>query len=84
MGIPKFFSDLQPYNECVQLGATQDADIPTVSCVIVDGPSLVYCIYYRLLASSQRASLVASISYDLICSACASFLAELERSGVDV
>lgn len=52
MGIPYLTKHLLPYAESVLLGdGPSCSDGPTrVSSVVIDGPSLVYHVYYRLLA----------------------------------
>lgn len=49
MGIPGLTVKLQPYAVPATLGTYGDASQDT-SRVIIDGPSLAYHIYYRLLA----------------------------------
>lgn len=51
MGIQSLTRHILPYAETVILGNGQSQDAPpSVKSVIIDGPSLVYHVYYRLLA----------------------------------
>lgn len=51
MGIPRLSQDLQPYADRVALGqSTLSTNAPNIDHLVVDGPSLVYLIYNRLLA----------------------------------
>jgi hypothetical protein len=54
MGIPYLTKHLLPYADSVLLGGGPDDqkldETPRVRSVVIDGPSLVYHVYYRLLA----------------------------------
>lgn len=54
MGILYLTKHLLPHAECVLLGQEDDEDsaaaLPRVRAVVIDGPSLVYHVYLRLLA----------------------------------
>lgn len=50
MGISYLTKHLTPYAETVSLGKPTDQGPPCVQSVVIDGPSLVYHVYYRLLA----------------------------------
>jgi hypothetical protein len=50
MGISYLTKHLLPYAETVSLRRKSDQDPPCVQSVVIDGPSLVYHVYYRLLA----------------------------------
>ena len=61
MGIPKLTQTLQPFAERVILGAHSSknndqqnrspiSSIPKVTSVVIDGPSMVYHIYHRLIS----------------------------------
>lgn len=52
MGIQSLTKHILPYAETVTLGSSQSKDAAplSVKSVVIDGPSLVYHVYYRLLA----------------------------------
>lgn len=50
MGIPSLTAKLQPYGASAQLGTYHRTKSQETSKVIIDGPSLAYHIYDRLLA----------------------------------
>ena len=54
MGIPYLTKHLLPYADSVLLSGESDDqkldETPQVRSVVIDGPSLVYHVYYRLLA----------------------------------
>jgi hypothetical protein len=53
MGIPYLTKHLLPYADSVLLGGGLDDqkldETPCVRSIVIDGPSLVYHVYYRLL-----------------------------------
>lgn len=52
MGVPRFMSDLLPYAKTATLGEpvqTND-DRPNIRSVIIDGPSVIYYVYNKLVA----------------------------------
>lgn len=68
MGIPRLIQTLQPFAERVIIGSARISDgddddgqkrspsspVPRVTCVVIDGPSLVYHIYHRLISVKGR------------------------------
>jgi hypothetical protein len=50
MGIPKLTSDLQQLTEQTILGRSKANKTICVQNLVVDGPSLVYYVFHRLLA----------------------------------
>jgi hypothetical protein len=52
MGIPYLTKHLLPYADPIVLGPS-DSGRPSVQNVVIDGPSLVYQVYLRLLAWSN-------------------------------
>ncbi|KIV84600.1 hypothetical protein PV11_00372 [Exophiala sideris] len=89
MGIPRLSQDLLPYAERVSLGTSSgqspQAKQGVVTSVIIDGPSLVYYIYNKLLAykSASTPTLTAHLpSYAEINQALTQFLSEIEDRGV--
>ncbi|KAL4812848.1 XPG domain containing-domain-containing protein [Aspergillus spinulosporus] len=50
MGIPRVRRHLSPFCQPVLLQGGADADIECIKSVVIDGPSLVYNIYTRLLS----------------------------------
>ena len=87
MGIPGLRVNLQPYAEPVYLGnghGVGDQDV--IRRIVIDGPGLVYYIYYRLLAWQHRgnSSLQAQPSCrDILAGVCL-FLLEIRAQGVKV
>lgn len=65
MGIPGLTAKLQPYAVPAKLGSYHLDASQDTSRVIIDGPSLAYHIYYRLLAckSASLNALDAAPSY---------------------
>lgn len=54
MGIPNFSRDLGRHGESVILGEPIAGDArPVVQSIVIDGPGLVYHVYYRLLACTS-------------------------------
>lgn len=50
MGIPRVRRHLTPFCQAVLLQGGADADFECIKSVVIDGPSLVYNIYARLLS----------------------------------
>lgn len=87
MGIPRLTSYLQPYFNSTVLGCSDfDCSIHTrqMTTLIIDGPGLVYAVYYRLLAWKSQSSSVldAQPSYKEIGNATVHFLEQLSRCGI--
>ena len=87
MGIPRLTSYLQPYFTSTILGCS------TLDCcehgrqstiLVIDGPGLVYAVYYRLLAwkSQSLTALDAQPSYREIGNATVQFLEQLRACGI--
>lgn len=76
MGIPRLIRRLEPYAVPVSL---KDVDK-----LIIDGPGLVYYIYYRLLSFADGSLNVfdGSPSYAAICNGVIAFLLEVCAQGV--
>lgn len=90
MGIPRLSQDLHPYTERVVLGQPQQTslavDASSVQTLIIDGPSVVYFVYNKLLAYKSLGSApaaVAVLTYEEINRASQYFLHQLTRYGVD-
>ncbi|KAJ5624722.1 hypothetical protein N7510_001031 [Penicillium lagena] len=60
MGIPYLTKHLLPYADPVVLGVS-DSECPSVQDVVIDGPSLVYQVYLRLLAWSEPSTDVLAV-----------------------
>lgn len=86
MGITRFTQDLRPYLERCIVGcqAKDDSEIRIVSLVI-DGPSMVYNVYNKLVAYASTAGnpvdLFALPGYAQLNAAVQSFLCDLELCG---
>jgi hypothetical protein len=85
MGIPRLSQDLLPYAERVTLHSSsqgsQQQNLDAISSLIIDGPSLVYYVYHKLLAykSLSTPTLVVQIpTYREINETLRHFLSELE------
>lgn len=56
MGIPRLTQHLQPFSDTVLLGRrlnSQQEEQNHVESIVIDGPSLVYHVYWRLLSWSD-------------------------------
>ncbi|KAJ5961094.1 uncharacterized protein N7479_008244 [Penicillium vulpinum] len=87
MGIPHLTRHLLPYAESVLLdGRTTDSESPRVQAVVIDGPSLVYHVYRRLLGWMDPSSDVLDYqpTCDEISRGVSSFLLQLTRLGVKI
>ena len=87
MGIPKLSHDLAQYGELAVFGTVGGSEAQTsVDKVVIDGPALVYFIYYRLLScvSESIPLLDAQPSYEKIAKTTIQFLTELRSSGVEM
>ncbi|KAJ6021675.1 hypothetical protein N7540_007179 [Penicillium herquei] len=88
MGIPSLTKHLFPYGETVVLGdsSTQEDGPPTVRSVVIDGPSLVYHVNYRLLASTRisNGTLDPQPTCDEVSRGFASCLLQLVQRGVQI
>lgn len=90
MGISRLSQDLLPYAEAVVLGkpdTTTTTPSTTIDCLIIDGPSLVYFVYNKLLAHQDLHSLTPSPlppSYAEINAAFLHLLNEFRAHGVTI
>ncbi|KAJ6153431.1 hypothetical protein N7497_007750 [Penicillium chrysogenum] len=87
MGIPHLTRHLLPYAESVLLdGRANDSGLPQVQAVVIDGPSLVYHVYRRLLGWMDPNSDVLDYqpTCDEISRGVSSLLLELTRLGVKI
>ncbi|KAJ5692055.1 hypothetical protein N7462_001478 [Penicillium macrosclerotiorum] len=90
MGIPYLTRHLLPYAESVLLnGSSLDRpqqDVPRVQAVVIDGPSLVYHVYYRLLAwmDSTQDALDIQPTCNEVSRAFVNCLVELIRRGIEI
>ncbi|OOQ86767.1 hypothetical protein PEBR_19915 [Penicillium brasilianum] len=90
MGIPYLTKHLIPYADSVFLG--EDADdqkqdeAPRVRSVVIDGPSLVYHVYYRLLAWMSPVHDVLDLqpTCNEVSRAVVTCLLELTRRGIEI
>lgn len=87
MGVPRFMSDLLPYAKVATLGEPNPSndDKPNISSVIIDGPSLVYHVYNKLVAyrAFEAGNGVPRLPlYHEIIAATEFFLSELTDHGV--
>lgn len=87
MGISYLTKHLLPYAETVLLGrpAGQDGP-PRAQSVVIDGPSLVYHVYYRLLAWTDPTCDALDIqpSCDEVSQGVVSCLIQLNSLGVEM
>lgn len=89
MGIPRLTQDLHPYASRVDLGtsATLSTSTRSIQHLVIDGPSLVYLIYNKLLASSaSRCPALEGVlpSNSEINQGFHHFLTDLEENGVRI
>ncbi|KAJ5514884.1 Small-subunit processome Utp21 [Penicillium fimorum] len=87
MGIPHLTRHLLPYAENVLLdGREIESELPRVEAVVIDGPSLTYHIYRRLLGWMDPSSDVLDYqpTCDEISRGVSSFLLQLTRLGVKI
>ncbi|KAJ5924936.1 hypothetical protein N7454_007575 [Penicillium verhagenii] len=88
MGIPSLTKHLSQYTETVVLSGSPDTPggPPHVRSVVIDGPSLVYHVYYRLLACADVAydALDIQPTCDEVSRGVVSFLLQLKDQGVEI
>ena len=88
MGIPNLSRDLEPYQEEIILGKGNiESKATSIQSIVIDGPALVYFLYYRLLSSTESRvlhALDAQPSYQQICQAATTFLVALQGNEVGV
>lgn len=91
MGIPYLIKHLLPHAESVLLGRDDDDDcssaaLPRVPAVVIDGPSLVYHVYLRILAwiDSSTNVLDAQPTCNEVSLGVVSYLLHLARLGVEM
>lgn len=85
MGIRRLRQDVAPYGQHTSLGRrVRGVSAGPVEKVVIDGPALVYFVYYRLLAfkNINLNLLDAQPSYEEISAGVATFLIELQREDV--
>ena len=54
MGIPHLTRHLFPFAESVRLSGGEEDGVLCVQSVVIDGPSLVYNVYFRLLSCVEQ------------------------------
>ncbi|KIW95454.1 uncharacterized protein Z519_04038 [Cladophialophora bantiana CBS 173.52] len=91
MGIPRLSQDLAPYADHVVLGkpppASLQAEVTIIKDLIIDGPSLVYWVYNKLLAYRLLNSLAGATlppAYFQINQALHHLLNDLQAHGVHI
>lgn len=88
MGIPRLTQDLHPYANRVDLGtSTLSAGANSIQHLVIDGPSLVYLIYNKLLAFRASRSPFqdgGQPRYSEINQGFRYFLTDLEENGVRI
>lgn len=86
MGIPRLISHLEPYAVSTVLGCktAKCNEHQRLERAIIDGPSLVYHVYHRILAhkSPSKNHIDAVPSYEELGKAILVFLDELENHGL--
>jgi len=86
MGIPRLTQDLNPYTERIALGRGDSQGLFNFQRLIIDGPSLVYFVYNKLLAvklSHRLAPPGAVPTYLELNNAVLQLLVDLEEQGVE-
>ncbi|KAI9370000.1 XPG domain containing-domain-containing protein [Aspergillus egyptiacus] len=90
MGIPRLRQHLRPYTQTVLLQASRNRDQGDITCiqsVVIDGPSLVYHVYSRLLSwfSNHSSSVIDALpSCDEVSRGVMLYLLHLKISGVEI
>ena len=90
MGVRRLFSDLQPFAETVYLGSGTDpvTDTASITNLVIDGPSLIYHVYSKLvnyrLSGCQTMSLQMLPSYAEVNESTKRYLETLKNHGVMV
>lgn len=87
MGIPYLTKHLLPYADTVVLGGDDEPDgLPRIQSIVIDGPSLVYHVYYRLLAWTDSSIDVLDIqpTCDEVSRGVVAFLLQLGQRGVEM
>lgn len=86
MGIPRLMSHLQPYAVPTVLGCKEEncREHPTLQNIIIDGPSLAFYIYHRILShrTDSRNPIDIIPSYNEIGQTTLNFLDELRCHGM--
>ena len=83
MGIPKLLQDLSVYTEEVFLGRPKQGSAGLkVSSIVIDGPSLVYHVYQRLMGSVSE--IQEPLPYRTINDAVVDFLEGIQSHEVDM
>lgn len=85
MGIPYLTKHLLPYADPVVLGPS-DSECPSVQDVVIDGPSLVYQVYLRLLTWSDPSTDVLAVqpTCHQVSVGVLTYLLQLAKLGVQV
>ncbi|KAK6383398.1 hypothetical protein LTS17_002690 [Exophiala oligosperma] len=91
MGIPRLSQDLLPYAERTTLSSASQSssqqETKPITSLIIDGPSLVYYIYNKLLAykiSNSPTLIAQQPSYEEINQCITRFLLDLDARGVEI
>ncbi|KAJ5151784.1 hypothetical protein N7492_010079 [Penicillium capsulatum] len=86
MGITYLTKHLLPYADTVKLGHGKADGLPRIRSIVIDGPSLVYHVYYRLLAWTDTSIDVLDIqpTCDEVSRGFVSFLLGLGQRGVEI
>ena len=89
MGIPRLWHDLLPYANRVFLGAAPEVDpnAITIRHLVIDGPSLVYFVYDKLLAYRSANALNLAVlppAYDKINQGIRHLLGDIHNHGVSI
>lgn len=83
MGIPGLMKDLAPYRERAILGySTELEGVVNISAVVIDGPSFVYEVYRRLMASI--ADVEAPLAHRVVNEAVLDLLNEIQSHDVEM
>jgi len=86
MGILYLTRHLLPCAETITLGSTEETELLCLQSVVIDGPSLVYDVYHRLLACMSPACDILDVqpTCNEVSRGVVIFLHRLAIQGVDV
>lgn len=85
MGISRLTTDLQPYLESAIIGTAVSDEFVKINSVVIDGPSMVYHVYNKILAYRASQAIKPDFCdvppYHLLISSVLRFLRDLETCG---
>lgn len=86
MGISYLTRHLLPYAETISFGPRNNSELPCQQNVVIDGPSLVYDVYHRLLTNMHPGCDILDVqpTCNEVSRGVVAFLCKLDSLGVEV